>query len=321
MKRIVIALGGNALGVGLEEQIKNVKKTTEIISGLLADKENEYQIVLTHGNGPQVGMIKLAFEKSGMEMPLTECCAMSQGYIGYHLQSALNESMSAHGLRYTAQALITQVLVDKNDPAFVVPTKPIGSFYSLEEASRIMSENPGIVMKEDSGRGYRRVVASPKPVEILEKSSVLRLLDEHHIVITCGGGGIPVCESSGRKVSVECIVDKDLSGALLAKEINADIFCILTAVDNVYINYNKPNQQSLGKISYSELERYVNQGHFADGSMLPKVMAAMEFVSESKDKKAVISSLENMVSAINGESGTTIYHDKAVRNEELQPVM
>jgi len=315
MKRIVLALGGNALGSEVTEQIKNVRFTAEVISSLLSDKEFDCQIILTHGNGPQVGLIKLAFENSDIFMPLGECCAMSQGYIGYHLQNAINESMDSHGLKYMAQSLITEVLVDKNDPAFLDPTKPIGTFYSREEATKIMSENPGIIMKEDSGRGYRRVVASPKPVSIPDKSAILKLIDEGHIVITCGGGGIPVCEVDGRKVGVECIIDKDLSGALLAKEINADIFLILTAVDNVYLNYGKPSQQVLEKISAGELEKYIREGHFADGSMLPKVKAAMDFVKDSDRKIAIITSLQNAAKAVREGKGTVIYSDSKVPAE------
>ncbi len=306
MKRIVLALGGNALGSDVTEQIKNVKITAEAVAGLLSDRSSDYQIIITHGNGPQVGLIKLMFEKNDVYMPLGECCAMSQGYIGYHLQSALNEAMDSHGLKYTAQSLVTEVLVDKNDPAFLEPTKPIGTFYTHEEATKIMSENPGIIMKEDSGRGYRRVVASPRPLDIAEKSSVLKLLDEGHIVITCGGGGIPVCEVDGRRVGVECIIDKDRSASLLAKQINADILLILTAVDNVYLNFGKPDQKKLTNTSIGEMKKYISEGHFASGSMLPKVLAAVEFASSGPSKKAIITSLENASKAIYEGMGTVI---------------
>ena len=312
MKRIVLALGGNALGNDVTEQIKNVRITCEMITSLLSDRQNDYQIIITHGNGPQVGLIKLAFENSDISMPLVECCAMSQGYIGYHLQSALNDSINTHGLKYTAQSLITEVYVDKNDPAFLTPTKPIGTFYSLEEATKIMSENPGIIMKEDSGRGYRRVVASPRPVHIAEKSAILKLLDEGHIVITCGGGGIPVCEVDGRKVGVECVIDKDLSASLLARQINADILLIHTAVDNVYLNYGKPDQKKLTGVTTQELEKYIREGHFADGSMLPKVKAATEFVNSAPGKTAIITSLENAAYAISEGAGTVIYQEAKV---------
>ncbi len=312
MKRIVIALGGNALGNDVAEQIKNVRKASETVAAMLSDRRSENQIIITHGNGPQVGLIRLMFENSDVYMPLGECCAMSQGYIGYHLQNAINESMDSHALKYVARTLITEVLVDKNDPAFLEPTKPIGTFYSYEEARKIMSENPGIIMKEDSGRGYRRVVASPRPLDIPDKSSILNLLDNGHIVITCGGGGIPVCEVDGRKAGVECIIDKDLTASLLARQINADTLLILTAVDNVYLNYGKPDQKKLGNVSAAEMERYINEGHFASGSMLPKVKAAIEFVSSAPDKKAIITSLENASEAINGTSGTVIMAEAKV---------
>ncbi len=312
MKRIVLALGGNALGNDVAEQLKNVRKAAEMISTILSDRKNDHQIIITHGNGPQVGMIKLAFEKAGINMPLTECCAMSQGYIGYHLQNALNESMDSHGLKFVAKAMVTEVLVDKNDPAFLDPTKPIGSFYSLEEAKKIMSENPGMIMKEDSGRGYRRVVASPRPLEIVDTSSVLKLLDEGHIVITCGGGGIPVCEVDGRKAGVECIIDKDLSASLLARQINADILLILTAVDNVYLNYGSASQKKLTEVSVEEMEKYVRDGHFAAGSMLPKVLAAIEFVKNGSGKKAIITSPENAAKAISEDKGTLIRSESKV---------
>jgi len=310
MSKIVIALGGNALGKTPEEQLRLLEKTAKIIVDLIK-KGNK--IVLTHGNGPQVGQIALAMEYSaGGEvktpfMPFPECGSMSQGYIGYHLQQSIQDELERQKIKKNCVTIITQVLVDANDSAFQNPTKPIGMFYSEEEAKEIEKEK-GYVMVEDSGRGYRRVVPSPKPVDIIEKEVIGQLVNNDNIVIAVGGGGIPVIKEDRIKLleGVEAVIDKDRSGALLAREIEADILLILTAVDKVYINYNKENQQGLSELTIEEANKYMEEGQFAKGSMLPKIEACMDFVSQSDNKVAIITSLEEADSALSGQTGTVI---------------
>jgi hypothetical protein len=309
-KRIVIALGGNALGNNPEEQLELVKNTAKAIVDLI--KEG-HEIMIGHGNGPQVGMINLAMEYASQEgantptMPFPECGAMSQGYIGYHLQQAIGNELKREGINKCCVTVVTQVVVDEHDPAFKNPTKPIGSFYTKEDAEKIEKEK-GYTFVEDSGRGYRRVVASPKPVEIVESNVIEKIVATGNIVITVGGGGIPVIKNNnGELKGVPAVIDKDSSSAKLAQDLAADMLIILTAVEKVAINFNKPNQKDLSSMTLEECEKYISEGHFAKGSMLPKVEACKKFVEESpKNAVAIITSLEKAAEAIRGETGTTI---------------
>lgn len=314
MSKIVIALGGNALGKDPSEQLSLLEKVAEIIVHLV---KSGNKIVLTHGNGPQVGQISLAMEYSSTGevktpfMPFPECGSMSQGYIGYQLQQCIQDELERQGIVKNCATLITQVLVDPNDSAFQNPTKPIGMFYSKEEALKI-EEEKGYQFVEDSGRGYRRVVPSPKPMDIIEKNVIEQLVDHDNIVIAVGGGGIPVIKTDKIELleGVEAVIDKDRSGALLAKEIGADILLILTAVDRVYLNYNTDKQIALDTITVEEAEQYIADGHFAKGSMLPKVEACIDFVRDSDERIAIISSLEKANEAISGNTGTVIKRRK-----------
>ena len=309
-KRIVIALGGNALGNNPEEQLELVKNTAKAIVDLI--KEG-HEIMNGHGNGPQVGMINLAMEYASQEgantptMPFPECGAMSQGYIGYHLQQAIGNELKRENIDKCCVTVITQVVVDEHDPAFKNPTKPIGSFYTKEDAEKIEKEK-GYTFVEDSGRGYRRVVASPKPVEIVESNVIEKIVATGNIVITVGGGGIPVIKTNnGELKGVPAVIDKDSSSAKLAQDLAADMLIILTAVEKVAINFNKPDQKDLSSMTLKECEKYISEGHFAKGSMLPKVEACKKFVEESpKNAVAIITSLEKAAEAIRGETGTTI---------------
>lgn len=306
--KIVIALGGNALGNSPEEQKKAVKITAKSLVDLV---ESGNQIIVGHGNGPQVGMINLAMEKGHLvdptipAIPFPECGAMSQGYIGYHLQNAIKHEFKERNKNVPVVTLITQVLVDKNDKAFENPTKPIGSFYSEEEAKKIEKET-GYQFKEDAGRGYRRVVASPKPVDIIEKDSLQALFDAGNVIIACGGGGIPVVEENGEYVGVPAVIDKDFSCAKMAEVMDADVLVILTAVDQVAINFGKENEQWLSEMTLDDCQKYIEEGHFAPGSMLPKVEAAMSFVKSKAGRKALITSLESADHALEGKTGTWI---------------
>lgn len=308
MSRIVIALGGNALGKTPGEQLSLLSNVAKIIVELIKDGN---EIVLTHGNGPQVGQIALAMEyasngEAGIpSMPFPECGSMSQGYIGYHMQQSILNELDRQGVKKECVSLITQVLVDSNDSAFQNPTKPIGMFYSKDKAMEIEKEK-GYVFTEDAGRGYRRVVPSPIPKKIIEKNSITSLLDNGTIVIAVGGGGIPVINSGNGLKGVEAVIDKDRSGALLAREINADIFLILTAVDKVCLNYNTDNEIMLDSLTKEEAEKYIDEGQFAKGSMLPKVEACLDFIGESTSRKAIISSLSKAKEAIDGKTGTVI---------------
>ena len=306
MKKLVIALGGNALGNTPYEQLRLVTETAKPIVDLI---EAGNQVVIAHGNGPQVGMINLAMSTAAnakaikSDMPFPECGAMSQGYIGYHLQNSIQNELRARGIQKNVATVVTQVLVDENDPAFSHPTKPIGAFYSKEEADQIAAEK-GYTMIEDAGRGYRQVVPSPKPVDVVEKEMVNTLIDAGHVVITVGGGGIPVIEKEGKLVGVPAVIDKDFASAKLAELVKADALVILTAVDRVAINWGKPNQESLERMTCAEAEQYCKEGHFAPGSMLPKVQAAMSFARTGGE--AIIASLENAAAALCGESGTKV---------------
>ena len=306
MKKLVIALGGNALGNTPYEQLKLVQETAKPIVDLI---EAGNQVIIAHGNGPQVGMINLAMSTAAnakaikSDMPFPECGAMSQGYIGYHLQNSIQNELKARGIAKSVATVVTQVLVDETDPAFRHPSKPIGAFYSKEEADRIAAEK-GYTMVEDAGRGYRQVVPSPKPVDVVEKDMVNTLIDAGHVVITVGGGGIPVIEKDGKLLGVPAVIDKDFASAKLAELVKADALVILTAVDRVSINWGKPNQESLESMTCEQAEQYCKEGHFAPGSMLPKVQAAMSFARTGGE--AIIASLENAAAALRGESGTKI---------------
>jgi carbamate kinase len=309
MKRIVIALGGNALGNTSEEQLERVRITAAAVVNIV---KAGYEVVVCHGNGPQVGMINLAFEKgheAGIvpDMQLPECTAMSQGYIGYHLQQAIDQELVRNHIEDTVViTMLTQVIVDEKDPAFENPTKPIGRYYDEAEAKKLMEET-GRKYVEDSGRGYRRVVASPQPVSIYERISLNTLINANHVVIAGGGGGIPVVrDGDGYYHGVAAVVDKDLAAEKLAELVEADVFVILTAVDRVSIHFGKPNQEDLSQITLAQAEQYIKEGHFAAGSMLPKVKAAMKFIEQKKDGISIICSLEKAAEALNGTTGTRI---------------
>lgn len=308
MSKIVIALGGNALGKTPEEQKLLVKKAADIIVSIAKDND----VIVTHGNGPQVGMIANAFEYASKFnvapfMPFAECGAMSQGYIGYHLQNAINEKLRENNTEKKCATIITQVEVDENDEAFTDPTKPVGMFYTKEEADKLASSN-GYKYVEDSGRGYRRVVPSPKPERILEQEIVSNLADDGNIVITVGGGGIPVVKDGLGYKGVDAVIDKDFASSKLAANIKADILLILTAVDKVYINFNTPNQKGVDSTDTLELQKYIDEGHFAKGSMLPKINACMNFLNENSEGTAIIASLNEGLEAINGDKGTKIFY-------------
>jgi carbamate kinase len=309
-EKIVVALGGNALQSGKSEataeaQLAVVKETCERLADL---SEKGYEIVVVHGNGPQVGRILLASETAKdvtPAMPFDVCGAMSQGYIGYHLQQALKFALAGRGINMPVVTLLTQMVVDQNDPAFQNPTKPIGAFYSEAEAKEL-AETKGFTMKEDAGRGWRRVVPSPIPTEIVELDSVKKLMDTT-VVITCGGGGIPVLKKeNGDLEGTAAVIDKDFAAELLAEKVEADALMILTEVEKVAINFNKPDQKNLAELTLEEAQKYVDEGHFAPGSMLPKVQAAMKFVQKNPDKKAIITSLDKAVDALEGKTGTVI---------------
>ena len=308
-KRIVVALGGNALGNTPEEQLDLVRHTAKTIVDLAQDG---YEVIVGHGNGPQVGMINLAMEFSCTKggntpyMPFPECGAMSQGYIGYHLQQAIQQELKARGVDKQCASIITQVVVDANDPGFAKPTKPVGSFYTKEEADKIAAEK-GFTFVEDAGRGYRRVVPSPIPQRIVELKVVEQLVKAGDIVITVGGGGIPVVETEQGLKGVAAVIDKDRSSALLAQSIGADMLIILPAVDRVCINYNKPDQKELPTMTLEEAEKYIEEKQFAPGSMLPKVQSCMEFVkNNTHGGTALITSLQKAKVALQGETGTII---------------
>ena len=304
MAKYVVSLGGNALGNNSEEQKQALVKVAEAISDLII-ANNEVAIV--HGNGPQVGMINLAFEtsKETPNMPFPECGAMSEGYIGYHIQNALYNCLKQKGINKGVSTIVSQVLVDPNDPLFQNPSKPIGSFYSKEEAEKIAKEK-GYIMKEDAGRGYRRVVPSPLPIDIIEKESIKTLLNNGQVVICAGGGGIPVILKDNKLEGVAAVIDKDYASAKLAELIDADYLVILTAVDNVCINYRKENEKKLTEVSRNELKQYLEGGHFAKGSMYPKVQASLNFVESGPNKVAVIASLDNAKEAFKLKAGTII---------------
>ena len=309
-KRIVIALGGNALGNTLPEQMAAVKITAKAIVDLI---EEGCEVVVAHGNGPQVGMVNNAMialtheDPNQPNTPLSVCVAMSQAYIGYDLQNALREELLNRNITDIPVAtMITQVRVDENDPAFQNPTKPIGKFVDAASADR-MAKEYGYIMKEDSGRGYRRVVASPKPVEIVEIGTIRTMVDSGDLVIACGGGGIPVTRQGNHLKGASAVIDKDFASCLLAKELDADYLIILTAVEKVAIHFGKPDEKWLDDVSVEEANRYIEEGHFAPGSMLPKVQAAVDFAASKKGRTSLITLLEKSRDGIRGETGTTFH--------------
>ena len=307
-KRIVIALGGNALGKNLEEQMHAVKTTASAIADLI---EDGHEVVIAHGNGPQVGMIQNAFAayhkqqaKSDI-MPLSMCVAMSQGYIGYDLQNALKEELLNRGLQQGVATVLTQVVVDENDPAFRHPTKPIGAFMAKEEAEK-MAREKGWSVVEDAGRGWRQVVASPKPMAVVELTTIKTLAEAGSVVIACGGGGIPVMEQGYNLRGASAIIEKDLATGLLAKEIDADVMMILTSVDNVTLNFGTDKEEPIHHMTIDEAKAYMDQGQFEFASMLPKVSASVNFLEAGKGRKAIITSLDKAEESLTGEAGTTI---------------
>ncbi|WP_124053921.1 carbamate kinase [Arcanobacterium ihumii] len=305
---IVVALGGNALGKSPQEQLSLIKNTAKSIVDLV---EEGNKVVVTHGNGPQVGMIKVATDTSATHgggtpsIPFAECGAMSQGYIGYHLQQAIDFELKERGREGQAVSIVTQTLVDANDAAFKDPTKPVGAFFTEEEAKKLRAES-GDIYVEDAGRGFRRVVASPAPIAIVESPVVSTLVDQGFTVIASGGGGVPVIKTGSELHGVDAVIDKDRTAALMATELNADLLLILTAVDEVYVGYNTPKQRALSQMDEAEARALINAGEFARGSMLPKVDACLEFVSGHPGKKAVITSLIRAKDGVRGKAGTAI---------------
>lgn len=311
MNKIVIALGGNALQEAgkpatAQTQLEVVERTSVYIADIL---EKGYQIVLAHGNGPQVGRLVIQNEYAEPvtpAMPFDVCGAMSQGMIGYHIQQGLSKVLRSRGNSTPVATVVTQVVVDSHDPKFQNPSKPIGPFYTEEEAAAIAAQK-GYVMKEDAGRGWRRVVASPMPVEIVELDAVRCLVDNGFIVVTVGGGGIPVVRNAqGNLKGVAAVIDKDLASERLAEDLDVDALVILTAVEKVSINFKKPDQKDLDTLSVAEAKRYIAEGHFAPGSMLPKIEAAVKFVESKPGRRAIITSLDQAALALEGKAGTTI---------------
>ena len=311
MKKLVIALGGNALQEAgkpatAQAQLEVVEKTSEYIADIV---ERGYEVIVAHGNGPQVGRIVIQNEVASAStpaMPFDVCGAMSQGMIGYHIQQGLSKVLRHRGINKNVVTVVTQVVVDKDDPKFKAPSKPIGPFYTEEEAKAIAAEK-GYTMKEDAGRGWRRVVASPLPVEIVELDAVKTLNDAGFVVVTVGGGGIPVIRNdAGDLEGVAAVIDKDLASEKLARDMDADALVILTAVEKVSINFKKPDQKDLDRMSAAEAKQYIKEGHFAPGSMLPKIEAALNFVESKPGRVAIITSLDKAEDAIEGRAGTTI---------------
>ena len=309
-KRIVVALGGNALGENLPEQMAAVKKTARAIVDLI---QEGHEVAIVHGNGPQVGMIQKAMAEltraepeKYIPCPLSVCVAMSQGYIGYDLQNALREELLDRGIQKGVATVLTQVEVDPDDPAFAHPTKPIGAFLTREEAERMVAER-GYDVMEDAGRGWRRCVASPKPKAIVEIETIRTLMDAGQVVIGCGGGGIPVYRTEGNHLKgAGAVIDKDFASELLAEQLDADALIILTAVEKVAINFGKPNQTWLDRLTPAEARRYEDEGQFAPGSMLPKVQAAVKFAESKPGRTALITLLEKAKDGIAGRTGTSV---------------
>ena len=310
-KSVVIALGGNALGNTPQEQLELVKNTAEHIVDMVAEGIN---VVVSHGNGPQVGMINNAFDYASTHdgktpaMPFPECGAMSQGYIGYQLSQAILNDMKRRGIMRSTACIVTQTVVYPEDPAFQNPTKPVGAFLTEEEAMK-RAEETGYTYKEDAGRGWRQVVASPIPKRIVEFDAVRDLVEDGYVVVSTGGGGVPVFETENGYVGTPAVIDKDRSSALMASELNADMLVILTAVEKVCVNFNTPEQEQISEMTVSQAREYIAQGQFAPGSMLPKVEACIEYVEAYPEGKALITSLECAAAGLRGETGTVIVAD------------
>ena len=302
MPTSVVALGGNALGNTAAKQLKKAKIAAKSIVELV---KAGHKLVITHGNGPQVGIINQIMNTSDFQMPLAESTAMSQGYIGYHLTQCINNELNDCKIKKQVSSVLTQVLVDEDDPAFKNPTKPIGNFYTEEEAKLLM-EKTGSKYIEDSGRGWRMVVPSPLPIDICERQTIKTLVDSGVVTIACGGGGIPVINKNGTITGIEAVIDKDFAAAKLAELIEADNLFIFTAVDHVKINFNSPDEKPLKNITSSQARNYIAEGHFAPGSMLPKIKAALSFVESMPNRKAYIGSLQKASETINGTSGTSL---------------
>ena len=307
MAKVVVALGGNALGKSPEEQLKLVKNTASSLIGLIAAGN---QVIISHGNGPQVGAINLGMNFAAEHgktaaFPFPECGAMSQGYIGYHLQQSLENELHRRWMNKSVATIVTQIAVDPNDPAFENPSKPVGDFYTKKQADEIAKEK-GYTFKEDAGRGYRQVVPSPLPMKIMELDSIKTLIDADKLVIAGGGGGVPVIITNKGLEGVPAVIDKDRSSALLADKINADKLIILTAVDHVYVNYGKPDEKALKTLNVAEAQKYMKEGQFAAGSMLPKIEACLSFVEGHPEREALITSLDGLDDALTGKVGTVI---------------
>ena len=309
-KRIVVALGGNALGKNLPEQMAAVKHTSKAIVDLIAEGN---EVIVAHGNGPQVGMIQEAMTQltrsdpeKYIPCPLSVCVAMSQGYIGYDLQNAIREELANRDIHHGVTTVLTQVEVDPNDPAFENPTKPIGAFMTKEEADRMVAER-GYTVVEDSGRGWRRVVASPKPQAIVELDTIRSLVEADHVVIACGGGGIPVYHTEGHHLKgAAAVIDKDFAAARLAEQLDADALVILTAVEKVAIHFGKPDQTELDELTPETAQRYIEAGEFAPGSMLPKVQAALQFAQSGPGRMSLITELDRAADGIAGKTGPIV---------------
>ncbi|WP_179033101.1 carbamate kinase [Paenibacillus kribbensis] len=308
-RKIVVALGGNAIqsvDATAQAQQEALEKTAEQLVKII---ENDVDIVIVHGNGPQVGNILLQQKAAESEktpaMPLDTCGAMSQGMIGYWMGNAIAKVLRKRNINKDVVTIVTRVVVDEKDEAFNNPTKPIGPFYTEDEARKVMKETK-VVFKEDAGRGWRRVVPSPTPVSILEYKVIDSLVNDGNIVIAVGGGGIPIIHSHDELTGTEAVIDKDFAAQKLAELVGADTLVILTAVDFVYVNFNKPNQKRLELVTSDELEGYIKEQHFAAGSMLPKIEAAIHFVNTNSERKAIITSLEKVYEALEGKTGTVI---------------
>lgn len=312
-KLIVIAIGGNSLikdkkHQTIQDQYKNVCETATHIANLI---QKGYRVVVTHGNGPQVGFelrrSEIAHKVEGLHpLPMANCVAMTQGSIGYQIQQALYNEFKSRGMKDIAATIVTQVVVSKHDKSFKNPIKPIGTFYTKEQVDKLRRKYPNWVLVQDAGRGYRRVVPSPKPIKIIEMPIIKNLMEKNFCLICVGGGGVPVIEKEdGTLKGIDAVIDKDFASSLLASNINADIFLISTGVDKVCLNFNKPDQKKLDKLTLKEAESYLKEGHFGKGSMLPKIKACMEFVKNTK-KKAIITSIETIEDSLEGKNGTVI---------------
>ena len=307
MKRVVIALGGNALGNTPEEQKERVKRFARSIVDFV---QSGVQVLVCHGNGPQVGMIKKSMDitaKLGEKLPCVpfpECGSMSEGYIGFHLQNAIGNEFRARKMNDSVATLVTQVQVDAADPSFQRPTKPIGTFMSKEDADKLAAT--GVAVVEDAGRGYRQVVASPAPVRIVEEDAVRKLVDQGVTVIAGGGGGVPVVEKDGVLTGIDAVIDKDFTSVKLAETIDADVVVILTAVEKVAIRFGTPEQLWLDTLTTTEARKYIEDKEFAEGSMLPKISAAIKFAESKPGRRALITSLEKAKEGLEGSTGTWI---------------